>query len=229
MNCEQVEELLAAFSIDALPPDEMAAVRDHLQGCRLHDEALAGLGEVAGLLPLAVEEREPPPALRSRLLDAFDADVAARRQQPVQISEARERRRWWQVSPAFAYGAAAALLIIAIGLAAWNIALQAGDDDGAQATVVAFEGGPGTGDVRYLPDEEIALIDVELPELEADQAYQAWMIDDETPASMGLIDADGVTAVEADLSDQDIVAITIEPAGGSSQPTTNPFLTASLE
>jgi anti-sigma-K factor RskA len=228
MNCEQAEELLAAFSIDALPPDEMAAVRDHLAGCRRHDDALAGLGEVAALLPLAVEEREPAPALRSRLLERFDADVAARRQ-PVQIEAARERRRWWQVSPQFAYGAAAALLLLAIGLAVWNIALQVGDDGGAQATVAAFEGGPGSGDVRYLPDEKIALIDVDLPELEADRAYQAWMIDDETPASMGLIDPDGVTAVEADLSNQDVVAITIEPAGGSPQPTTNPFLTASLE
>jgi anti-sigma-K factor RskA len=59
-----------------------------------------------------------------------------------------------------------------------------------------------------------------------------WAIDGDTPRSIGLLDVDddgrarAVVPFDADRSD--VFAITVEPAGGSEQPTSAPVMTAEL-
>ena len=36
MNCSEAEELLGAYALDALPPDEAVAMRAHIAGCDEH-------------------------------------------------------------------------------------------------------------------------------------------------------------------------------------------------
>jgi len=225
MSCEELDELLAAYALDAVDAGERAAIEAHLAGCRRHDVALAELHSTAGSLPLAAGEGNPPPRLRARLLDAFDAGLAVQRP-PVSL-EVRARGRWPLVlRPAFAYTAAALLLLAVAGLVAWNIALQAGGDE--QAREYALAGTTGSGEVLYLPDREVAVIELDLPEPPEGRAYQAWVLHGDRPSSLGLVAPRGHTAIEADLSDADAVAISEEPGGGSAQPTTEPLLQANL-
>ncbi len=54
-----------------------------------------------------------------------------------------------------------------------------------------------------------------------------WLIDDKGPHSAGTMDAKAVapstTAVLPDLGDSQTLAFTVEPPGGSAQPTSPPF------
>ena len=62
---------------------------------------------------------------------------------------------------------------------------------------------------------------------EAGTVYQMWLINDAGPHSAGTMDAQAVapstTAVLPDLDGSSTLAFTIEPPGGSQQPTTEPF------
>ena len=54
-----------------------------------------------------------------------------------------------------------------------------------------------------------------------------WLIDDDGPHSAGTMDAKAVapstTAVLPDLGESPTLAFTVEPPGGSAQPTSQPF------
>lgn len=84
------------------------------------------------------------------------------------------------------------------------------------------------------PDARTAFVSTAaLAPLPADKTYQLWLID-EQPESVGLFGTDpqgvGRIAVEADrpLSEYQLIGITIEPAGGSAQPTTQPIVLTNL-
>jgi anti-sigma-K factor RskA len=57
--------------------------------------------------------------------------------------------------------------------------------------------------------------------------YQMWLINDKGPRSAGTMEAKNVTpaatAVLSDLGDARTLAFTVEPPGGSAQPTRPPF------
>jgi anti-sigma-K factor RskA len=229
MNCEHIDELLGAYVIGAHPEDEAAGVVDHLSTCRRHDDALAGMEAVVAKLPLAAEEREPPPELRSRLLDAFDAEQAAQ-EAPQRIETARAGLRWRLTQrPAFAYAAAAVLVLAIAGLLSWNLALQFGGDSGSGVNVVAqFSGEAGTGRVVYLPEERSGFVELALREPTEGSVYQAWGIIDGEPVSMGIVPAQGAYSFQADLDGASAMAITEEPPGGSLEPSGDPVAVAPL-
>lgn len=75
---DELRELLGVYALDALLPDERAALRAHLAGCAECRAALADLRRVVANLPLLLDEVEPPPTLRRRLEADLQADLAAR-------------------------------------------------------------------------------------------------------------------------------------------------------
>ena len=84
------------------------------------------------------------------------------------------------------------------------------------------------------PDARTAFVSTAaLAPLPAGQTYQLWLIDDH-PESVGIFSTDprgvGQIAVEASkpLSQYKLIGITIEPAGGSAQPTTQPIVLTQL-
>src|SRR4051812_42279701 len=73
MDCDTVRDLAPLFVLDALEPDETAAVRAHLADCDDAHAELQELAEAAGSLSLLVEPVEPSAGLKSRLLAAAGA------------------------------------------------------------------------------------------------------------------------------------------------------------
>ncbi len=223
MNCEQVDELLGAYALAALPDDERRAVEAHLASCDLHEEA-AALRQTAEALAIAPPLRDPGPGLRARILTAVaEEDTAPRRLRAL----LRPPRRL-----PLPYALAAALAIVAGGLLAWNIVLQA-DDDGPAVLVRAFAGESGSGTLVVLEDRaQVVLILDDLPALGAEQDYQVWAIVDGAAHSLGVVDARAggrlTVALGADFAEITAVAVSVEPAGGSPAPTTTPILTATL-
>jgi len=71
-----------------------------------------------------------------------------------------------------------------------------------------------------------------MPAAPAGQTYQAWYLVDGQPASAGLmtVGSDGY-AVLADITlvpGTSVVALTLEPAGGSDQPTSAPIVVGNV-
>ena len=58
-NHEELE-LLPAFALGSLDPEDSERVREHVARCRACGEELASFQEVTGRLALAVPEQDPP-------------------------------------------------------------------------------------------------------------------------------------------------------------------------
>lgn len=67
-----------------------------------------------------------------------------------------------------------------------------------------------------------------LPELGPDEVYQAWFVRGESPVSAGTFETDAAGTATAlltgDMQAEDLIALTVEPAGGSEAPTTDPII-----
>lgn len=252
MTCDEVEELLGAYALDALPPDEEAALRAHLASCQRHARELASLRDAASRLA-ETTAAPPPPSLRARVLAAVATDAAASSTvaadahgaSPVAIDAARARRAprrrlhpldW---SPRTWAAIAAALLVAVVGLAAWNAVLLRGDASeadrlAARVTWVSSleaHGVDARGAVAYVGDEHKAIVFIDgLQPLGPSKTYQFWSIDGGTPESIGLMDTDasgkGTMVVPFDATRAHTLAVTVERAGGSPQPTSSPILIA---
>jgi anti-sigma-K factor RskA len=78
LTCDEVREMAGAYVLGALDAAEAAAVRAHLATCDdTHDE-VAELRAVVPALLEVVPIMEPPAGLKSRILAAAAADLAAR-------------------------------------------------------------------------------------------------------------------------------------------------------
>ena len=187
MNCEEVEELAGAYALDALPAETLRDVREHLASCSQHSE-VAGLQAVASTLSVTAPEMEPPPGLKTRLMDEIRKEAAPAAEGRPHVKDGSWLRRW--LSPtARPYVLAAALAIAVAALAGWNVYLQTSDDGGQDVTFVRTltDGGAAAGRILYVEEEHVVVITVEeLEPLPADQTYQVWAISGGAATAIGL-------------------------------------------
>jgi len=234
---EEIQELLGAYALDAVEPDEAEAIDHHLEGCPRcraevegHREVASMLGNSGGDAPdglwdrIASQLEETPPPMR---LDLPEGPATVTPLAP------RRRERTNRVITA-ALGAAAALAIAVLGAqvvdqqqqlddmesAVGEATLQAAanrafDDPDALKVQLQSPDGEVTARAVVLPDGSGFLVAHELPQLDADRTYQLWG-DTGTGSlvSLGLLGDDpAVVAFEAG-TDLDALAVTDEEAGG---------------
>lgn len=77
IRCDRVRELAPGFVLGALDAADMAAVHQHLIGCRDPHPELRELGGVLPYLATSLEPVEPPARLRAAVIAAAQADLAA--------------------------------------------------------------------------------------------------------------------------------------------------------
>lgn len=218
MNCDEVEELIGAYALGALPVETLADIGEHLVSCAKHAEA-ADLKAIAASLAFAAPEQDPPPALKMRLMDAVRGEV-------VEAPPAAERgglfdrlRRWRPVR-AVPYALAGALAVAVAAIVVTNV----GDSDERQPTTVALAGANNAQGVLHVLEDGVVIMEADgLEALDSAQTYQVWGIQSGEPISLDLLgparEGEVLHAMRADLSAFDAVAVTIEPAGGSIAPT----------
>jgi anti-sigma-K factor RskA len=239
MNHERFDELKDAYVLGALPEQERRELEEYLAAHPERQAEIDELGNVASLLALSPPEQEPPPELRRSIMDVVEAEA----QRPP------ARTRSWLTGVRellsvrnLALGAAALLVI---GLFSWNMLLQgqvqdlqgqvASLQDSQESRMVALA---GTGaaqraqaEVILLKDHKAVLMAEDMPRVPENKTYQIWVIEGDVTQPSGLFEPDGETVaavVEKPLDEDDVIAVTIEPDGGSRQPTTDPMLTAKL-
>lgn len=192
-------DLTAAYALDALDADEAEAYERHLGQCEECRAQLAELNEGAAALAFATVAPVPPVRLRAAILDA----AAAERSNVVPLL----RRRW--VARGMAVAAAAAACI-AVGL---GVSLS---QSNYTRTFTLMIGPHGTAKLQVTG----------LSAAPSGKTYEAWVIPTgHSPRPAALFPGDRSTTVRlrGTVPKKAVVAVTVEPTGGSKQPTTKPF------
>jgi anti-sigma-K factor RskA len=230
MTCEEINELAGSYALYALGPDEMEQVQQHLAGCARHPE-VAEFVAVAAAIALEAPEMDPSPALKTRFMDAIRAEAPQRSAVSPSPGILERIIDWTRARGTVGWALAGCLAVLVAVLVVVNLP---GSSSGGQSEVVAnLSGDEGvSGQVTYLEDDGIAVITVNgLAPLPAEQTYQVWSIQSGTPTSAGFLTSDGATAssiISLDPSAAETVAVTIEPAGGSLAPTSDPVAAGDL-
>jgi anti-sigma-K factor RskA len=153
-------------------------------------------------------------------------------------AHAEARRRWFQRPGALVAVAAAAVVLLVgavVGIGwpgpnGWGAQLQMtaiAEAPDAQTTTLEAEGGGEITLVSSASKGRSAVVADGLPDLGDDQTYELWYIDDSGAESAGTFDAAGGETwrvLEGSFTSGVAVGVTVEPAGGSPQPTTEPIV-----
>ena len=234
---ERFDDLKEAYALGALSEQERREVEDHLGKHPELGAEVDDLESVANLLALAPQEHEPSPKLRRDLLRRISSlsDVT-----PALDPSARQNRLGRLFGPG-GLAAAAALTLVAIGMFAWNASLQEenqtlqGELEGQQKSYALQSTGEAQevrGEVVRLGYERVVLVAEDLPSPPEGETYQAWIMREDVPEPAGLFEPNDTGAaaapIEGSIEGADAVAVTVEPSGGSSSPTSDPFMTANV-
>jgi anti-sigma-K factor RskA len=244
-----IHTLTGAYVLHALSGDERAEFERHLTECVSCAQEVAELDETAARLGAAIQVL-PPPSLKSRVL----AEVAQTRQLPPlgppaaapgQVVQLRPRR--WVTWTALTAAAASVLFAVVVGIGAMRTNDQLNDEltalratnsqlnellgapDASVSSAAASTGGTGIFVVSREQDRAMFLADG-FAALGDTQDYQLWLFQDPTsaPRSGGVLDSADESLLAQNLADIQSVAISIEPSGGSPQPTSDPIMILDL-
>jgi anti-sigma-K factor RskA len=228
--------LTGAYALGAVDDLEAARVRELLRTSPEAAAEVRSFTETAARLG-AAEAVEPPPGMRAAVL----AQVAQTRQAPpITVPKHTASTRLARLVSV----AAAALLVVALGagVTALTFRDRASDAEAAnqamtevladpdrQVVDADFAGGHAT---LVVSGERVVVLGTDVPAPPEGKAYQLWMIPDGegaepipsvtlTPTGDGEFWAD-TTGYEAGQA----MAVTVEPEGGSQQPTSDPLFVA---
>jgi anti-sigma-K factor RskA len=238
MTIPEIEELLGAYALDALEPDERAIVDQHLGECPRCRAELADHLEVAALLgntgapaPAGLWTRisesleEPPPALRLSLAPVAGPAAA------IDLASRNRRRTRLLV------GAVAAAVLIILGLGAQIVHEERRMDDmaaaisteGLQGDMVRAMADPNNNQMTLAspsgePMSAAAVMTgsgtgyfmaTSMPPLADDQTYQLWgVMGDGQVVSLGVLGHDPHMAVFQASGGLTGLAVTEEVKGG---------------
>jgi anti-sigma-K factor RskA len=232
MERERFDELKEAFVLGALPYEERREFEEYLEAHPEQQAEIDELGAVAGLLALSPQEQEPPQELRRSIMAVVETEAVRPR-----AASGLARMREFLGIRSLALGAAALLVI---GLSIWNVILQEHIHDlqgqaPRDGRLVALEGSGAARQARVqvmiLDNGQDVLMAEDMPPVPEEKTFQIWVVQNDVRKAGGLFEPRErwvVTRVEIPLDEADAIAITVEPDGGSRQPTTDPMLTAKL-
>ncbi|MBW3619395.1 MAG: anti-sigma factor [Actinobacteria bacterium] len=243
MTSPDIHTLTGAYAVDALEEDERQLFELHIRECDACAQEIAEFHATAAAVGDAAHE-PPPPSMKAAVLAEIDT-VRQERPLPSTVTDLASRRDpWYQrlLAPAAAVLAIAVLGMTAI-IANMNGRIATMETQTARvADVVAaadasiiempgFEGANARLVYSASRGEGIFLADG-LPEAPGEKVYELWFIGEDGASPAGLFDADErgrVTHVlTGDLSQVQAIGVTVEPAGGSAQPTSDPIMVAEV-
>lgn len=245
---ENMHALTGVYALDAMPGRERDRFERHLARCAACDSEVRSLQDTATRFALAVT-LQPPAQLRERVIAA-----AARTRQlspaphahalPAPHAHALPQpgRPRWVNRVAIPLAAACLVLAVVLGILLGLARSELGTTRTQQQQVAAVLTAPGARLVSVRTSvgghatvvvasslHEMVFTSKGMPGLPSSKVYQLWVIAASGRAtSAGLLSlaADGTTApvLAARLVRGDTVGVTVEPAGGTTKPTTTPIV-----
>lgn len=216
MNCEEVSELLPAYVLGALEPEEVEAVEAHLRAGDEHDAELVDLRATVFAM------------------DRFRDDLGEEpvEEQTMALHSARAGRTagasasWAGLSGAWRAAAIAAAVLVLFG-AGWVAGQIVGGSGETYAYAIQGADGAFMEVLGETGSDSVTVTMAGLERLDGN-SYQVWAIRDGEWVSIGVCNtnAQGGWVGDFDFSLQsgERVALTIEPRGGSAAPTGEPIL-----
>ncbi|MFE3603384.1 anti-sigma factor domain-containing protein [Streptomyces sp. NPDC059096] len=243
MTTADLHTLTGAYALHALAPQERAEFERHLEACRACSVEVRELSATAARLGRAVAVT-PPPALKEQVLRR----IATERQDPPKVTPHQARSGGTGRGRALSRFALAACLAAVAGLggvAVWQnqeardarqeaqaaqrhseeLAAVLAAPDARVATGGLTNGATGSVIVSRSQDRA-AFVASGMPKPPSGKVYELWYDDGGTMRAAGLLDpTTGSTSVLMDgpLGGASGMGITVEPAGGSEQPTSAPL------
>lgn len=225
-------DLIEAVAFGFATEAEVQLVTEHVASCEICAQALNDARFAAQALPLSVDEKDTPDSLWAGIEQRIES-----RETPPETMLASPNQRQ-ETSPFKMHWAVAALLAVitlAGGILLGRTVFESDSGpDPAPAVAVSITDPDvsASGSVQYLADQGVFVLDLQdLPPTPEGFVYQVWMIEGETPVSMGLFNPQSNRfAAAGNPADFDLLAITVEEGPiGSDQPTSDPLVVADLE
>lgn len=243
MNEKEFAELAAGAAFDALSPHDEERFREALAAHPEWRGIAEADAETAATLAEAAPASAPPDHIRASLLAQITATPQGEARVvtgPAMHEEIKPQlgRRWSRSMLALA--ACLALLVgVGVGAVALNgllnrpaavVALEQiqSADDAERASIEVESGGTATaywsaslGSAVLVTDDIVATSE--------DETYELWFVRGDKPVSAGVFtvsSGDATTALQGEMRAGDVIAVTVEPAGGSptGQPTSDPVI-----
>ena len=224
MPTPDIHDLVGAYVLNAVEPDESVSFEEHLEDCASCRADVDGLSRAASSLGTTITEA-PPPELWQRIRASAESTPQLAPDVPRTATVTRlSRRRVLQ-------WVAAAAVVAAVGGGVAGVVghLNSGGTPTAAEVFAATDAQVRTvatdrGNVRLGESARLGLVAVDTSSMRspgAGHTYQLWLVPRSgSPESLAVFgDATSATAAIGSGS----LAVTVEPAGGSRQPTTQPL------
>lgn len=237
-----IQDLVAAYALDAVEPDEVEVVEQHLTTCPKCRAELQDMRDTAGYLSYA--GTDAPNNLWDRIAGQLEGEPPADATVfPFPTVQDRVRSKKWQRVGMVAASVAAVLIAVnGVLLVRQNqrienlepssisaLAERAAADSSSRVVSLRSIDGKATADVVMRPNGNAYLMHTRLPALSAGETYQLWGIKlGKSPVSLSVLGNDPRVVGFTAQMELDQLAITVERAGGASAPTQIPLLTGSL-
>ena len=234
---DDYKEMIPARALSALDAAEERVLNEHLESCAECRKELEDWQATAAALSLTSDPVEPSPQVRERILSEVRKDLSS----SPEVIPFPKRNIWNSFGSLGAITAVVLLAALAIGLAVlWRQNQRLGNDS-AFVEIVKTRGAkvselraadPGlntNAKLAYDPTGRAVLIASNLPNVPQGKAYQLWFIAGNKPPMPGktfVPDSKGNAVLKDEMPKDavDVFAITVEPASGSSAPTSPIYL-----
>ena len=242
LKTEELQETAAIYALGALSQHEARAFENHLrEQCPVCEEEACSFSEAVGQIGLSVEAQSPPDYLRDLLLSRIEKEAY---QQSSLIPFPEQSERFPTTEPSatnrrvyLRLAIAASLVVMAAAsILFWrqSTRLQNELDEMKSASssplrLIKLDGQEAapqsSGNIYWDTEKNRWVVAVTLPPPPPGKTYQLWFVTSDAKISAGLIrtDSEGKGAIIVEVPRQmnqlTSAAITLEPEGGSEQPT----------
>lgn len=241
---EDYKEMIPARALSALDAAEERALNEHLENCDECQKELEEWQATAATLAVSADPVEPSPKVRERILSEVRKELSTPEVIPFR---ATSRNVWRSFGSLGAMAAVVLLTALIVGLVVlWreNNAIKENLAQAQQLIELAKTpgakmrelkgvdlGGGATGTLAYDTNGHAMLMAEKLPSVPRGKAYQLWFIVGKNPPMPGKTfspNSAGTGVLQDQMPkealDSAIFAITLEPEGGSTAPTSPIYL-----
>lgn len=242
MSTDELHLLTGAYVLHALSPEERDRFERHLHSCASCAQEVRELAATTARLGSAVSVTAPA-AMKREVM----ARISTERQEPPLVARRAQRAAGGRrlAASRFALAACVAAAAALGGVAVWQhqeaedaraaarAAERAADDisavlsaPDAKVSAGKLPDGAGATVIVSRTRDRAVFVASRMPRPPAEKVYQLWFSDGDAMRPAGLIDASqdsGTVLMDGPVDGASGMGITLEPAGGSPQPTSAPL------